>query len=183
MGQFVGYFFILLGIVSVFYIGTWNGLITCIIGVFLVNAAQSSYQQVLVRSVLSGVKVHEIMSHPVTTVNSWLTLDEIINDYFMRYRYSSFPVIDDGVLKGYVTLHDAKQIPRTEWMNRRVKDILRTVTDDNMISDNEDAVNALNKMVKLGHHKLLVLKDQQVVGILTLPDLLSLFKIKTDLGE
>ena len=182
MGKWVGYFMIFVGFILVFK-GYINGLFLILIGFFLVQAAKSSYQQLLIRSALSGVKVQEVMSSPVTSVYSWFTLDELINDYFLRYRYSSFPVMDDGILKGYVTMHDAKEIPRMEWMKKRVLDILRPVEQGCVVTEDVDAVEALTKMIRSDNHKLIVTQDGTAVGIVTLRDLMALFKMKTDLGS
>lgn len=184
MGQAVGYFWMFVG-VCVFFLTSSPvaGVFYFIIGLFLIQAAQSSYQQVLIRSALSGIKVREVMTHPVTSVNSWLTIDELMNDYFMQYRYSSFPVIDDGVLKGYVISHDAKEIPRMEWMNKRVTDILRPMDEKYTVPEEMDAIEAMTKMLRQDFHKLLVTKNHDVIGIVTLRDVMTLFKMKTDLGN
>ena len=123
------------------------------------------------------------MTHPVISINSWLTIDELVNDYFIRYPYSSFPVMDDGVLKGIAIAHDANQIPRMEWINRRVSDILKPIDEKYKVSEELDAVDALTKMLHQDIQELLVIKNQEVIGIVTLRDVMSLFKMKTDLGN
>lgn len=183
MGQVVGFFWIFVGLIVFWLYSTVSGAILFIIGLFLIQAAKSSYQQVLVRSALSGIKIRELMTHPVTFINSWLTIDELVNDYFIRYPYSSFPVMDDGVLKGIVLAHDAKQIPRMEWINRRVTDILRPIDEKYIVSEELDAVDALTKMLHQDIQELFVIKNQEVIGIVTLRNVMSLFKMKTDLGN
>src|SRR5208283_435043 len=171
------------GLLIFLYYSPISGMLLFLIGLFLIQAARNSYKQILVRSALSGIPIRELMTHPVIFINSWLTIDELVNDYFIRYPYSGFPVMDDGVLKGIAIAHDANQIPRMEWINRRVSDILKPIDEKYKVSEELDAVDALTKMLHQDIQELLVIKNQEVIGIVTLRDVMSLFKMKTDLGN
>ena len=92
LGRGFGYLLIALGVVS-WLGGAVGGLWFAVIGFFLVSAAGAERVQEQVIAALTGVTVRELMSTPVITISSELTLSDA-QRYFQRYRYTAFPVID-----------------------------------------------------------------------------------------
>src|SRR5690606_14065965 len=114
-GKWLGYVLVGLGILQAFSGNMLGGLWLVFIGWFLRNAAITSYEQHVVRMVLEGVRAAETMTRNPETVPSDLTVQDLVDDYFMRRRYQAFPVVDDGHPVGIVTLHQVKELPREEW--------------------------------------------------------------------
>ncbi|MFH0777033.1 MAG: site-2 protease family protein, partial [Candidatus Eisenbacteria bacterium] len=73
---------ILVGLYRIFVEKDLGGIWFVLIGMFLQQAAEGSYQQVLVRKALSGLRVSEIMSTEVVSVETSLTLDQLVEAYF-----------------------------------------------------------------------------------------------------
>ncbi|MDI6783076.1 MAG: site-2 protease family protein [bacterium] len=184
IGRFFGFLLIFIGFWLAFFLNNLlNGIWLIFIGWFLEQAARSSYQQVLLRRALSGIKLNEVMTKNVVSVPSTLTLEEVVNDYFFKYRYSSFPVVDNGMVKGFIRLNDIKNIDRTRWVKATVLDAMIPMQEQYLVAAETDAVDALTRMLRTDCRKLMVTQSGAIIGMVTLPDLMALFKIKTDLGE
>lgn len=171
-----GLFFITGNIVA----GIWWFLI----GMFLRNASMSSYQQILIRKALEGEQAGRFMKTDPITVAKNLSLKELIADYFYLHHHKMFPVIDNGTLVGLVTLAAVKKINPSQRTGLTVADVMEPCSIENTISENEDAIKALSKMSGLKRSRLLVIsKKGQLVGILTLKDMLEFFAVKFDLEK
>lgn len=99
--------------VGQFFAGNWlGGIWTGLIGLFLNNAAQGSYQQVLIRQALHGEPVRRFMNSDPITVPPSLDLLHWVEDFVYRYHHKAFPVVSDGHLEGCITTQALAGIPR-----------------------------------------------------------------------
>ncbi len=180
-GSGFGVFLIIVGIIyflgGFFIQGVWYFLI----GLFIRNASESSYKQILIRNALSGEAIDRFMkSYPVTVPTS-TTLEELVNDYFYRYHYKMFPVSEGDGLLGCVTTNQVKDVPRDEWKNHTVKEVLAPCSLENTIPPHTDAMAALSLMNRTGNSRLLVVDSGRLLGIVTLKDMLKFLSLKVDL--
>jgi Zn-dependent protease/CBS domain-containing protein len=166
IGQKIALFFIFFGIFSVFT-GMAGGLWLLLIGWFLYTAAQASYQQSTLQESLSGIKVGDIMVRDLITVSPSLTLDEIVNGYFLRYGYGGFPVVSDGRYLGMITLKDIKDIPRNAFEGTRLSDVYAKHRTEWEISSEEEVIKALEKMITEDIGRLVVREGDTIVGLIT----------------
>ncbi len=72
-----------------------GGMWWFLIGLFLNNAARSSYQQLIVRQALEGEKVRRFMEKNPISVKGALTLQELVEDYIYQYHFKMFPVVEN----------------------------------------------------------------------------------------
>jgi len=157
--------------------GIWLGLI----GLFVRNAAQMSYQQLLLRRVLEGEPVARFMnSHPVT-VPPAISVEELVEQYVYRHHYKLFPVVGNGRLEGCVTTRQIKELPRAEWANTPVRQLTTSCSNDNSIAPDADAMEALSTMSRNRESRLLVVEGGELRGVLALKDLLDFFAMKIEL--
>jgi Zn-dependent protease/predicted transcriptional regulator len=180
IGEGFGVGIILVGIIAFVYGSFISGLWWFLIGMFLRNASQMSYRQLVVRQALQGEHVERFMKTGLVTLTPSVTLAQLMDDYIYRYHYEMFPVVDAGKLLGVVSVNQLKQIPREEWSRRTVRDLAQTCTEDNTIEPDADATTALEKMNKEGNSRLIVTDRGKLVGILALRDLLKFLAIKMD---
>ncbi|MDP3014181.1 MAG: site-2 protease family protein, partial [Candidatus Subteraquimicrobiales bacterium] len=103
-GQGFAFLLIAVGVFTVF-LGYLGGVWFIILGLFLNRIAQSSYQQLLLQKYLSGIKISAIMSRDVLTVSSNISLELLVDEYFLKHKFGRFPVIDGEKLVGIITLH------------------------------------------------------------------------------
>jgi len=174
---FYGFFQLLFGQII-------GGIWLIFIGFFLEQAATSSYQQTMIREGLAGTKVKEIMSPNPISVNETIPLTRLVEDFFFKHRFVSYPVVKDEDFLGYVTLNNVKHLPREQWDKLKVSDVMETLPQELILHPEEEAVEALSKMVRSGRGRLPVVgKERKLIGMLTRRDIMSFLKIRTDLGS
>jgi Zn-dependent protease/CBS domain-containing protein len=154
-----------------------------LIGMFLRNAAGSSYQQVVIRKALEGEEVSRFMNKEPVTVTPALTIEELVDDYVYKYHYKMFPVVESGRLVGCITTKEVKDVPREEWRERRVADVAPTCSPLNTIKPDADATKALTLMNQTGSGRLMVVEDGHLQGVITLKDMLKFLTLKVELGD
>lgn len=182
----VGKWFALLLMIGGFYNiiadHMFNGLWLILIGLFLRQAAAESLRLVNIYRALSGIRAKDIMTPNIIAVSRYETLENLVTNYFLKYRFTSFPVIEDQSFIGIISINDIKNIPRKEWDMLRIKDIIASINKEDTIQQEEAAVEALKKMISSGKSYLAVMEaNGELVGIVTRRDIMNLYKIKAHL--
>lgn len=183
IGSGFGFVLILLGIVSFIGGNFIGGMWQFLIGMFLWGAARMSYQQVLIRRALEGEPVERFMRADVITVPPSLTVQQLVEDYIYKHHHKMFPVTEEDRLLGCVTTRDVQQVPRGDWHQRTVGEIVAPCADTNTIRRDADAMQALSSMSRNGASRLMVVRDGHLEGILSLKDLLEFISLKVELEE
>jgi Zn-dependent protease len=179
-GSLFGFGMIFLGILSLLRGNFIGGVWWFVIGMFLRNASQMSYQQLVLRKSLEGVRVARFMKGDPITVSPSTSVEELVNNYIYRHHFKMYPVVERNRLKGVVTINQVKQVAREEWPSRTVGELAEQCTVDNTIGPEADATKALEQMNRLGVSRLLVVDDGRLVGILTLKDMLTFLSLRVD---
>jgi Zn-dependent protease len=182
IGAGFGAALIVLGVLNVIFGNFIGGMWWFLIGLFLRNAAASSYTQLLMERALKGEPVRNIMQpHPVA-VNPSISLDALVQDYFYRYHYKMFPVQDSsGRLQGCVSIDKLKEVPREKWNQTKVEQVESACGPENTVDASADALNVMARMNREGVSKLLVTDHGELEGIVTLRDLFDFLRIKMDI--
>ena len=115
------------------------------------------------------------------TVSGDATVKDLVEDYMYQHHYKMFPVVTDGRLAGCVTTHDVKQVPRADWESTAVGDIVKGCSEQNTISPDSDATEALAAMSKSGNTRLVVQENGKLQGVIVLKDLLEFLALKLEL--
>ncbi len=180
-GQLVALAFIAIGAVSIVSGNLTGGLWFILIGWFLEMGAQSSYQQVVLHEALGGVQVADIMNRDVHSVDPNLTVEEVIGEYFLRYKHGGFPVVWGDRLLGIITLHDLQAVPREQRATTPIRAIMTPLARLRTVRPTTSAYDAFARLTEDSIGRLLVVDDGQLVGIITRSDLLRLIRTKTAL--
>jgi len=184
IGSFFGLFLIILGVFYILMGAFINGLWYLLIGMFLRSASSMSYQRLLMRRALEGETVRRFMRPGPITVSPSISLTELVEDYIYKYHFNMFPVVTNARLLGCVSTAQVREIPRQDWKERKVEDILEQCSSANRISADTDAMEALSIMSRTGQTRLMVTEGEHLIGIITLKDMLRFFSLKLDLeGE
>lgn len=138
-----------------------------LVGWFLYTAAQASYQQSALQEALSGVKVKDIMARDLVTISPSITVEEAVNNYFLRYGYGGFPVVEDGKYIGMITLKEVKSVPRENHKNKKVSDVYVPHKRQWEISPDEDVMRSLEVMIKEDVGRLVVKEGDTIKGLIT----------------
>src|SRR5437016_400663 len=114
-GQIIAYLFILLGIWLFFTGNILNGIWLGFIGWFLLSAAQAAHAQVMLESVVRGVTVGEVMNPKPATVPANISLQQLVDAYFLPGGLRYALVTQGEQLVGLMTLSDIRHVPREQW--------------------------------------------------------------------
>jgi CBS domain-containing protein len=189
LGQVFGILFMVVGALRVIGFrdasGGWHsdpgGLWMVLIGLFLRAAAAAPYQQLVARQILEGEPVRRFMKPDPISVPRSVPISELVTDYIYRHQVKIYPIVEDGRLLGCVTLEQVKGVPREEWDRLSVGSLMMPCTDENTISPDADAIQALTRMSRSGASRLLVAEDGRLVGVVTARDLMSFLALKMEL--
>jgi Zn-dependent protease/CBS domain-containing protein len=170
-GQGVGWLLVAGG-VAYLLVGNLGGAIWfAFIGWFLVQAARSSYQELQLRDLLRGVEAEDVMAGDLLRIPPELSLQDAVDDYFMRYDHSAFPVDEQGRTIGLLTLRGVRRVPREQWPARRVRDHMVPLGDQVVVAPDARMDGVLGKLQDGDAGRVLVVQDGEVVGIITPSDL------------
>lgn len=183
IGSGFGMLLIFLGVVSFISGNFIGGIWWFLLGMFLNQASQMSYQQLLVRRVLEGEPVSRFMQEEVRTVPPNTTLDDFVENYVYRHHFKMFPVTDNGTLHGCMTTENVKRYPKEEWPRHTVVEVAEPCSRENTIESDADANTALKKMTQSGHSRLIVTKADGLQGVVALKDLMKFIALKLELEE
>lgn len=98
-----------------------------------------------------------------------------------RYHHKTFPVVSYGHLAGVIGTQALMQYPRSEWDHHTVAEAMKQNLNEVQIRPNADALQALGQMQRTGSGRLLVTEDDQLVGIVSMKDLLGFLDLKIEL--
>jgi Zn-dependent protease/CBS domain-containing protein len=148
-----------------------GGLWFIFIGWFLNHAARMSYQHVLLQEVLSPLTVRQAMTPDPETVPPDIPLDTLVNEYFLRRPYNSFPVTgSDGSVLGLVTLSQVKEVPRGEWSSHSTRKVMSPVEEGLLAGPDESMISILDRMRTGEHRRILVVRNGELLGIISATD-------------
>jgi len=135
MGRGFGYALIGLGVLELLY-GSAEGLWLSLIGVFIVAAAGAQAMNAEVLAIVSGVKASSLMASPVVVIPAELSVAVATSDYFARYGYTAFPVVDaQRGLLGLVTIDRVQALAPGR---RAMTDVTEIVDGDPALVASED---------------------------------------------
>jgi Zn-dependent protease/predicted transcriptional regulator len=170
-GQAVGWLLVAGGVASLLGGNLAGGIWFAFIGWFLVQAARSSYEELQLRELLRGVEAEDVMAGNLLRIPPDLTLQDAVDDYFMRYDHGAFPVDEQGRTIGLLTLRGVRRVPREQWSTRRVRDHMVPVGVQVVVAPEARMDQVMGKLEDGEAGRVLVVQDGEVVGIITPSDL------------
>ncbi len=170
-GRWMGYGIVGLGIFGIFAAGNLiGGLWFVFIGWFLSNAAGASYRQLLLRQVLGEISAEDAMTRSPEVVSADPTLAALVHEHFLHRPYNAFPVVEEGVPIGLVTLSQVKDVPRDEWNDLRVADVMTPMEDTLIVAPDSPMTEVLQQMSENETRRVLVAREWELLGIITSGD-------------
>lgn len=101
-----------LGVFALFSVGAVTGIWLVVMGLFLGTAARSSELESSVTARIEGLRVRDVMDDEPVSVPAAERLDRVFEDFFLRYRFPWFPVVDAaGRFVGLVRREQVEEVP------------------------------------------------------------------------
>jgi Zn-dependent protease/CBS domain-containing protein len=169
-GRVLGLALIGIGLLQLVLLRDLTALWLALIGWFVLGAAGQEEQQAILREALTGVRVRDVMSTDPDTVPAGTTVAEFVQERLFRHRHSSFPVTDQGALRGLLTLSRVKAVPPEAWAGTPVEAVAAPMSEVPVAAPAQPLADVLPRMQAAAEHRALVLDDGVLVGIVTLTD-------------
>jgi len=183
-GQAIAGVIVLVGIATALLSqSVWPGLWMILIALFLRQAADAGYRQLVMRDAIAGVRVASVLTPEPVTVGPDTTISELIESYLLRYHFTTYPVMSGGRPVGLITVRAIKRVRRDRWAVTRVGDVMVPVTPETCLSPDDDIPTALSRMSALGQSRLPVVDGSgALVGIVSKRDVMAYLQIRSDLA-
>ena len=177
IGIWISYGFMGFGFFSMLGGSFTGGLWLILIGWFLNNGAQSYLYQREISSVLSGVRLEDIMNTKVISVREGTKVDELLKNYFNQYMKSAFPVLsaEDDILLGMVTLKEVMDVPEYKRQEINVEKIMIPRNSLIVMESNRMADEALAQMTRRHIGKVFVSdkEGKKLLGLISKTDIMN----------
>jgi Zn-dependent protease/predicted transcriptional regulator len=158
-----------------------DGIWIIFLGWFIRSGAETSFRQTQMTEALHGVSVGDIMTKNPLTVDPGISVQRLVNDYFLVHPHGGYPVVQSDKLQGVVTMSSVRSIPREkrefETVGQAMVPYQRLVT----IGPTASAADAMQKMAQKQIGRLIVTDGDNLLGIITRGDLLKTIKTRQDL--
>jgi Zn-dependent protease/CBS domain-containing protein len=181
IGSGFGILLIIFGVINVVRGNFIGGVWWFLIGFFLNNAAKLSYQKLVTRRVLEGEPVSRFMNDNPIYVVPDLSVEKLVTEYVYRHHHKMYPVVEDDAVRGYVDTSMIKSIDREDWAGTEVGEIMKEPSEENCVSPDKDAIDALSLMNQNGLSRLMVVENGNLKGIISLKDMLNFLSLKIEM--
>ncbi len=182
VGHAFAYLIILWGILLFFAGNAFNGLIIIFTGWFLLTSAQSARSQSVLETAFRGVTVNQIMNTNVMTVPANISLQKLVDEYFLPRGLRSAFVMQGDQLAGLITLSDIRHVPRDQWPQTPVGFAMIPLERLHTITPQQNVKDVLPLMTGQDVNQLAVVQDGRLVGVLTREGILRSLEIRRNLG-
>jgi Zn-dependent protease len=141
LGRLFGWFFIGAGLLmavtdSVF--GVFGGIWLALIGMVINGSARGASMQTAISSRISDLRVSDVMDRQPVTIPGELSVERAFDEYFLRYRWPWFPVVDAAHrFLGLIVRDRADEVPEVSRANSLVSEVVEL--DDGTFQVRDDA--------------------------------------------
>ena len=141
LGRVFAYLFIGAGLYmaatdSIF--GVFGGVWLALIGFVINGSARAATAQTAITSGISNLVVADVMDREPVAISDQLTVEQALDEYFLRYRWPWFPVVDTAHrFLGLVVRDKADEVPEPSRTTSLVSDLLER--DDGTFQVRDDA--------------------------------------------
>jgi Zn-dependent protease len=172
LGRGVGWVMIGGGLLWALSGEAFNGLWLALIGWFLTQAARSAQAQADFAGRIEHLRVGDVMDTEPIAIPRDLTLDRAENEYFLRYGWPWFPVVDElGRLVGVVSREAVGSVPELGRGGRTIDSVMaRDDGSSGLRAQVEDPLESLLGQESLGRLGAVMAVDRDGVlrGIVTI---------------
>lgn len=182
VGVGIGTLFVVSGVVLIVTGFLVNGIWAVVIGWFLQSAAQQGRSSVEQTYALRDILTSDLMNREPVTILPDVDLETMVEDYVLARNVRGIPVIEDGRLIGIATVTDLRKIPREEWPQRTVRQVMTPADEIKFLDPDVPVTEALMMMSDGDFHQMPVTEDGRLVGLLTRFELIRHFRTREELG-
>jgi Zn-dependent protease len=140
LGRVFAYVFIGAGLVMVFTGYVFGGIWLALIGIVINGSARAASAQTRVTGRIEGMRVADVMDREPVAIPDQLNVEQALDEYFLRYRWSWFPVVDAAHrFKGLVIRDSADKVPEISRTTALISELVESDSDDGTFQVRDDA--------------------------------------------
>ena len=168
MGRGFGYLFMGIGLVLVATGDLIGGIWIGFVGVIVNGAARGAMMQTALTSRIGDIRVADVMDREPVTIPGDISVERALDEYFLRYRWPWFPVVDAAHrFLGLIQRDRADEVPE---ISRASSHVAELVDDDTTLFVRDDtpldALLSNQNLRKLGA-LMAVDADGRLSGVVT----------------
>lgn len=138
LGRVFGYVFIAGGLALIASGDAFGGVWLALIGFVINSSAKAASMQTKITGKISTLQVSDVMDRQPVTILDELSVEQALDEYFLRYRWPWFPVVDAAHhFLGLVVRDKADEVPEISRTTFHVSDLLEH--DDGTFQVRDDA--------------------------------------------
>lgn len=176
-GRFFGFLLIFLGVWQVLAGHVINGVWIALIGWFLESAAASQAQQQVLKDLLAGHRISEMMNREYVRVSGDLTLQELVDKHVLGRGHRCFVVSRGDETIGLLTLSEIKKVPRSSWSTTTVAQVGIPMGELITAQPDAEAWTTIEKMGRDGINQIPVVENGRIIGMFGREDLIHYLAI------
>jgi Zn-dependent protease len=128
LGRLFGYLFIGAGIFALLtgsVLTSFGAVWLILIGMVINGSARGAAMQTAISDRIGDVRVADVMDREPVTIPADLSVEQALDEYFLRYRWPWFPVVDAGRrFLGLIERDRADEVPEIERAGSHVYDLV-----------------------------------------------------------
>jgi Zn-dependent protease len=138
LGRVFAYLFIGAGLLLIFEGAVFSGVWLALIGAVINGSARAASMQTAISGRISDLRVADVMDREPVAIPDELSVERALDEYFLRYRWPWFPVVDAAHrFLGLVVRDKADEVPEISRASALVSDLLER--DDGTFQVRADA--------------------------------------------
>src|SRR3989304_4772883 len=166
ISKFFAYLLALWGIFDIFNDLTIPGIWRILIAWFLIQAAELSYERVMIQDTLSGILLEQLMDQHAVTVLPTLQINELVDNYFLHFHQGIFPVVSSsGEFLGMISVQDVKKIPKDNWEKYSVAEMMKT--EINTAKRSDTAYDAIALLSLDNQNAIAIIENKKFLGMVS----------------
>lgn len=168
IGRGFGYAMIGLGVLGA-AAGAVGGIWLAAIGFFVILAAKAEEGGLRVRTAFAGREAGRFMSFPAIVVPAGISVEQAVEEFFVRYRYTAFPVIEDGRPVGLIDVERVERVSPERRASRTVGEA--AVADPELVVDeHQDVAELLERPAFQRIGRAVVRTERGELGVISTTD-------------
>jgi Zn-dependent protease len=168
IGRGFGYAMIGLGVLGA-AAGAVGGIWFAVIGFFVILAAKAEEGGLRVRTAFAGREAGRFMSFPAVAVPAEISIERAIEDYFVKHRYTAFPVIDGGRPVGLIDIAHVERVPSQRRATTTVAEAMAS-DPELLIDEHQDVAELLELPAFQRLGRAIVRTERGGLGIVSTTD-------------
>ncbi|MCK9485214.1 MAG: site-2 protease family protein [Dehalococcoidia bacterium] len=162
---------------------TLFGLWWIFIGLFLKQAADAAYGQLMVDRALARIRVRDLMRPPPEPMPESSSVQVLVDERILAKGDRCILLERQGRVTGLLTTTDLAKVPRDAWMTTSARTAMAPAEQVATVPPGELVTDAVRVMAERDIHQMPVIDQGQLVGLLTRGDILNHIQTRMQFGE